>query len=151
MLTAVRSGIPLTRTKIMFVFCLAFQDPPPANMLCDMQEELIGKWFVRTGKRKDIFLATKFGLADPLRFPNADPAYVKTAIKNSLKKLQTDYIDLYYLHRWVSSLLYSLSDNALLTKVFLAPQRRSPSAHREDHRRHGRTRQKGYGEAHRRL
>lgn len=79
------------------------------------QEELIGKWFARTGKRKDVFLATKFGLADPLRFPNADPTYVKTAIKDSLKKLQTDYIDLYYLHRSVFSLLPSSSDNTLLT------------------------------------
>lgn len=84
-----------------------------------IQEELIGKWFARTGKRKDIFLATKFGLADPLRFPNADPAYVKTAIKDSLKKLQTDYIDLYYLHRSVSSLLPSFSYLASLTKAFL--------------------------------
>lgn len=66
-----------------------------------MYAELIGKWFEKTGKRKDIFLATKFGLADPTRFPNADPAYVRTAFENSLKKLKTDYVDLYYLHRYV--------------------------------------------------
>ncbi|ETW78095.1 hypothetical protein HETIRDRAFT_388181 [Heterobasidion irregulare TC 32-1] len=62
-------------------------------------EELIGKWFAKTGKRKEIFLATKFGLADKTRFPNGDPDYVKVAFEDSLKKLQTDYVDLYYLHR----------------------------------------------------
>ncbi|THH19291.1 hypothetical protein EW146_g1857 [Bondarzewia mesenterica] len=62
-------------------------------------EELLGKWFAKSGKRKDIFLATKFGLADQTRFPNGDPDYVKVAFEASLKKLQTDYIDLYYLHR----------------------------------------------------
>ena len=64
-------------------------------------EELIGKWFAKTGKRKEIFLATKFGLADKTRFPNGDPDYVKVAFEDSLKKLQTDYVDLYYLHRFV--------------------------------------------------
>ena len=62
-------------------------------------KELIGKWFAKTGKRKDIYLATKFGLADPTRFPNGSPEYVRVAFENSLKKLQTDYVDLYYLHR----------------------------------------------------
>ncbi|THH09712.1 hypothetical protein EW146_g8608 [Bondarzewia mesenterica] len=56
-------------------------------------EEILGKWFARSGKRKDIYLATKFGLADPTKFPNGSPEYVKVAFENSLKKLQTDYID----------------------------------------------------------
>ncbi|KAI0044142.1 Aldo/keto reductase [Auriscalpium vulgare] len=62
-------------------------------------ETLIGKWFARTGKRKDIFLATKFGLADPKRFPNGEPTYAKEECNASLARLQTDYVDLYYLHR----------------------------------------------------
>ncbi|KAI0065911.1 Aldo/keto reductase [Artomyces pyxidatus] len=62
-------------------------------------EELIGKWFARSGKRKDVFLATKFGLADPTRFPNGDPDYVREEFARQLQKLQTDYVDLYYFHR----------------------------------------------------
>ncbi|KAI1329124.1 Aldo/keto reductase [Xylariaceae sp. FL0255] len=45
-------------------------------------EDTIGNWFSATGKRGDIFLATKFG-----------------ACKNSLQRLNTDYIDLWYPHR----------------------------------------------------
>ncbi|KAF7345431.1 Aldo keto reductase [Mycena venus] len=63
-------------------------------------EELIGKWFKRTGKREDIFIATKFGyyLKDN-RTINGDPEYVKEAADNSLKKLGVSCIDLLYLHR----------------------------------------------------
>jgi len=66
-------------------------------------EELIGKWFKLTGRRKEIFLATKFG-----NFFNpetktfgvrGDKEYVKQCIEGSLKRLGTDYIDLYYQHR----------------------------------------------------
>lgn len=56
------------------------------------------------GKRKQVTLATKFGI---LRFAdnptrrglNGKPEYVKESCEGSLKRLQTDYIDLYYLHR----------------------------------------------------
>ncbi|KZT18982.1 Aldo/keto reductase [Neolentinus lepideus HHB14362 ss-1] len=64
-------------------------------------EELMGKWFSKTGKRKEIFLATKGGLGppEPGRLVSGEPEYIKGCIETSLKKLQTDYIDLYYLHR----------------------------------------------------
>lgn len=56
--------------------------------------------FERTGHRKDIFLATKFGLtADPNRRVNGSPDHVRAAITSSLKRLGVDQIDLYYLHR----------------------------------------------------
>ncbi|KAI0001396.1 aldo-keto reductase [Xylariaceae sp. FL0662B] len=64
-------------------------------------ERLIGKWFKETGRRNEIFLATKFGN----RFVNGkmevfgDPEYVKKACEESLERLQTDRIDLYYQHR----------------------------------------------------
>lgn len=65
-------------------------------------EELIAK--ALQGKRKEITLATKFGiLRDPndpqVRGFSGKPAYVKSACEASLKRLQTDIIDLYYLHR----------------------------------------------------
>ena len=65
-------------------------------------EELIGKWFKQTGRRKEIFLATKFGASFG---PNKEiivrgkKEYVRQAIEGSLKRLGTDYIDLYYQHR----------------------------------------------------
>ncbi|KAJ7074663.1 NADP-dependent oxidoreductase domain-containing protein [Mycena amicta] len=60
-------------------------------------EELIGKWFKRTGKRSDIFLATKFGIGP--QGPRGDPAFVREQFETSVKRLGVDYIDLYYQHR----------------------------------------------------
>ena len=56
--------------------------------------------FKRTGKRDDIFLATKFGsVLEPGRIINGSPAYAKQALERSLARLGVDHIDLYYLHR----------------------------------------------------
>ncbi|KIX09201.1 uncharacterized protein Z518_00280 [Rhinocladiella mackenziei CBS 650.93] len=66
-------------------------------------EEIIGKWFKRSGKRKDIFLATKFGLGFDWemkqQFERSDPEYVRSACEKSLKTLGVETIDLYYCHR----------------------------------------------------
>src|SRR4051812_11902545 len=65
-------------------------------------EELVGK--ALQGRRNQVTLATKFGIVrDPsnpqVRGINGKPAYVQQACEASLKRLQTDVIDLYYLHR----------------------------------------------------
>ncbi|KAH9477295.1 Aldo-keto reductase str7 [Psilocybe cubensis] len=60
-------------------------------------EELVGKWFKRTGKRDKIFLATKFGITPD--GPNGKAEHVRTAIEDNLKRLGIDTIDLYYVHR----------------------------------------------------
>lgn len=65
-------------------------------------EELLGR--ALKGHRQQITLATKFGIVrDPAnpqaRGFNGSAAYVKSACEASLKRLQTDTIDLYYLHR----------------------------------------------------
>ncbi|KAL9611825.1 MAG: hypothetical protein Q9167_003552 [Letrouitia subvulpina] len=65
-------------------------------------EDLLGQWFQKTGKRNDIFLATKFGLAVNDKGgieSKSDPEYVKQACASSLKRLGIDQIDLYYCHR----------------------------------------------------
>ncbi len=53
--------------------------------------------------RSKVFIATKFGFVTGPdgTFSGVDgsPAYVKTAVEGSLRRLQTDVIDLYYLHR----------------------------------------------------
>jgi len=64
-------------------------------------EDLVGKWFKKTGNRKKIFLATKFGIVrtETSRSVNGTPEYVKSACEKSLKRLGIDQIDLYYMHR----------------------------------------------------
>ncbi|KAF9769402.1 hypothetical protein IL306_013200 [Fusarium sp. DS 682] len=63
-------------------------------------EEIIGKWFKRTGKRNEIFLATKFGYVknSPTFEVNTCYEYVKQACTESLRLLDIESIDLYYLH-----------------------------------------------------
>ncbi len=56
------------------------------------------------GKRDKIVLATKFGIVRSgenysVRSLNGKPEYVQSACEASLKRLETDHIDLYYLHR----------------------------------------------------
>jgi len=62
-------------------------------------EDLVGKWFKKSGKRNQIFLATKFGFTQPGYIINGKPEYVKSAAEKSLKRLGVETIDLYYLHR----------------------------------------------------
>ncbi|MFC4008422.1 aldo/keto reductase [Nonomuraea purpurea] len=61
-------------------------------------EELIGKAI--EGRRDDVLLATKFGVGTPDN-PGLDgsPKNVRRAIEGSLRRLRTDHVDLYYLHR----------------------------------------------------
>ena len=65
-------------------------------------EELVGRSI--RGRRSLVTVATKFGIvrdpADPTRRGvNGSPEYVRASCEGSLRRLQTDYIDLYYLHR----------------------------------------------------
>lgn len=64
-------------------------------------EELVSK--VLKPNRNKIFIATKFGFSmnTDVRAGNFDgsPAYMRKAVEASLKRLQTDVIDLYYAHR----------------------------------------------------
>ncbi|KAJ7489023.1 NADP-dependent oxidoreductase domain-containing protein [Mycena latifolia] len=64
-------------------------------------EDLIGKWFKRTGKRDEIFLATKFGFVAMTgdRVIDGSPEYARRSVEKSLKRLGVDCIDLFYLHR----------------------------------------------------
>jgi aryl-alcohol dehydrogenase-like predicted oxidoreductase len=59
-------------------------------------EELIGKWLKGTGKRDEIFIATKFGFLKGTGFRGFDSsaAYCKQACEASLKALGIEYIDL---------------------------------------------------------
>lgn len=78
---------------------------PPKAETYGRTEEIIGTWFAKTGKRKDIVLATKVagpGQMDYMRGgAKLDRKSVLAACNTSLQRLKTDYIDLYQIH-WPS-------------------------------------------------
>ena len=61
-------------------------------------ETIIGKWLERSGKRDKIVLATKVGKPMGDDKVGLAPAYIRSAVEASLKRLQTDVIDLYQSH-----------------------------------------------------
>jgi len=62
-------------------------------------EELVGR--ALKGRRDKVVVATKFGFMSHTGRPQVDssPANIRIAIEGSLRRLDTDYIDLYYQHR----------------------------------------------------
>lgn len=66
-------------------------------------ERLIGDYLHETRSRDAVVLSTKFTLAAPTRDPNAGGngrKHALAALESSLKRLRTDYIDVYWLHAW---------------------------------------------------
>ena len=66
-------------------------------------EVIIGDYFARAGRRDRVVIATKFGTNLYLGDPNGGGAGRKTIIESceqSLRRLKTDYIDLYWMHFW---------------------------------------------------
>jgi aryl-alcohol dehydrogenase-like predicted oxidoreductase len=65
-------------------------------------ERILGNWFEKTGNRDKVVLASKIaGTGDytaHIRTNGFSPAALKDAVNQSLKRLKTDYIDLYQLH-----------------------------------------------------
>src|SRR3978361_917342 len=62
-------------------------------------ELIIGKWLKARGNREKIVLATKLGIEMAPGKKGLSRAYMMTAVEDSLRRLQTDYIDLYQSHR----------------------------------------------------
>ncbi|KZZ85365.1 aldo/keto reductase [Bacillus sp. SJS] len=66
----------------------------------ERSEELIGEVLKERGSRDDIVIATKGAhkfVNGEVKLDNS-PAFLREAVEGSLKRLQTDYIDLYYIH-----------------------------------------------------
>lgn len=59
-------------------------------------EATIGRWMAARGNRSDVVVATKVGKLSTRR--GTSRAVVRAAIDDSLKRLGTDYVDLYYAH-----------------------------------------------------
>lgn len=85
---------------------------PPKAETYGATESIIGKWLQQRGKRDDVVVATKVVGPSGHPQPNSPPPfswirdgktrhnkkYITAAVDGSLKRLQTDYIDLYQLH-----------------------------------------------------
>ena len=107
-------------------------------------EELVSK--VLQPNRKKIFIATKFGFRtdDSGRLTGFDgsPARVKECVENSLRRLKTDVIDLYYAHRIdphvpVEEMVGAMADLVLQGKVrYLGLSEASPTSIRKAHAVH---------------
>ncbi|MEL6477561.1 MAG: aldo/keto reductase [Pseudomonadota bacterium] len=64
-------------------------------------EEIIGTWFARTRRRDDVILASKVSGAGAVGSRGGEPITqdaMRRALEGSLRRLQTDHIDLYQLH-----------------------------------------------------
>jgi len=76
---------------------------PPNPAYQGKTEEFIGSWFAKSGKRNEVVLASKIsGPSRGMDWIREDLSFSKKslteALEGSLKRLQTDYIDLYQLH-----------------------------------------------------
>jgi len=78
---------------------------PPKPETQGSTERIIGTWFKKTGKRDQVILASKIAGRSPMGWTRDaggttrhTRAQIEEAVTKSLKRLQTDYIDLYQLH-----------------------------------------------------
>jgi aryl-alcohol dehydrogenase-like predicted oxidoreductase len=62
-------------------------------------ETIIGKWFAQSGKRQKVVLATKVGMDLGDGKKGLSAKYIFEAVEASLKRLRTEYIDLYFSHQ----------------------------------------------------
>ena len=63
-----------------------------------ISETIIGKWFQRSGKRGRVVLATKVGMQMAPEQKGLARRYIVAEVEASLRRLQTDHIDLYQAH-----------------------------------------------------
>lgn len=88
---------------INFIDTAEMYPVPPMAKTYGTTERYIGNWLTKRGGRDRIVLATKvMGRSDSLSYvrggPCLDRSNIESAVHDSLRRLQTDYIDLYQLH-----------------------------------------------------
>lgn len=88
-------------------------------------ETLIGQFLKERGNRDNVVIATKYTFNTDPKDPNAGGSSRKnmfSAIEKSLRRLQTDYVDLYWVHNWdmvtpVEEVLSALTDLVRAGKI----------------------------------
>lgn len=102
-------------------------------------EKWLGEWFTKTGRRDDIVLATKYTAAFRPYETNIQSndggngaKSMHVSVEASLKKLKTDYIDLFYVHYWdlktsIAELMQSLNYLVASGKVLYLGISNSPA------------------------
>ncbi|KAF2993363.1 hypothetical protein E8E13_002236 [Curvularia kusanoi] len=102
-----------------------------ANIYRDGESEMwLGEWMAAREKRDDIVLATKFTNSfmghkqDHIQsnYAGTGSKSMKLSLEESLKRLQTKYIDIFYVHFWdfttsIPELMHSLNDLVIAGKV----------------------------------
>ena len=88
---------------INFMDCAEMYPVPPVAETAGRSEEIIGTWLAKNGRREDWVIATKAAgpgaSMDYLRGgPKHNLDYLTKAVDDSLRRMQTEYIDLYQLH-----------------------------------------------------
>ena len=74
-----------------------------ANMYSlGVSEEITGKYLKKFARREDVVIATKvhFKMSDKPNGRGLSRKHILHEVENSLRRLKTDYIDLYQIHRW---------------------------------------------------
>ena len=71
---------------------------PDGSTQAGESEAIVGRWLKETGKRSEIVLASKVGFPYPGISYGTTRAQIREECEKSLRRLQTDYLDLYYLH-----------------------------------------------------
>ena len=84
---------------------------PVAKETAGRSEEIVGTWFAKSGRRSDVVLATKVsGAGNVIRSEGPSAALLTQTVEASLRRLQTDMIDLYQIH-WPSRGSYMFRQN----------------------------------------
>lgn len=61
-------------------------------------EEILGRWLKKSGKRNNVIVASKVGFPYPGITGGTSKEQIKEECEKSLKRLEVEYLDLYYLH-----------------------------------------------------
>lgn len=85
---------------VNFWDCAEMYPSPPDKDKQGDTERIIGTWFAKTQQRDKVILASKMSPMSFLRDGNSrfNAEHISSAIDGNLKRLQTDYIDVYQLH-----------------------------------------------------
>lgn len=107
---------------INFIDAAEMYPVPPKPETQGLTEQYIGSWLSKKGNRDDVILATKVaGPGSWLSYlrggPRLNAEHIESALNDSLKRLNTDYVDLYQLHwpdrntNYFGQLGYTIAEN----------------------------------------